>query len=566
MSSVSEMRHLVNKARRENNELTNELNEIKGGISYAYNSWNNLRNYVNNTMDNGTERIKHSHDSITAAYVMQGEIDKMYVLFKNIELANKRIRECNNKKIYDFANYSAVRKIVIAMLDNIELGLVSDETITKAVEMKHLQLPDYWLTCALLSLMAWKNDDKEFADRALARACKLDRKNSAVFFLVFNLRIGRESAALKWFNYYGSCELTGDDQQTLLMLFTIESDAIKQNCSASFVDEIKKFINQVVEDNTKSNGYDEDEIVTDIYRYTRRFLPNENIDYPMLSKYCTEKELLNLLINNAKANIELLSFIQKIVNITDKEKKDYLNSFIIEHIEKPNNIELEVEDKIKYNEYIISNQGDVERAKEQFEKYKSHRENSFDIIKEMIDWIYKPGKEDINPMVKLNLFKLTKNLNSKAFQKHIDVYRSAFKYNYYIKFNDYETNADLRNESGECGKFRNFIDEKKKSLISKIKSWPIFACFGVGILAIIGAVATSAYPLLVLTVAGALGGCGILLGNNIKKKRIITDCENEYVKGEYVIKSILADFRDYLEKYSEYDTYADKIQEEMDKL
>ena len=96
MSSVSEMRHLVNKARRENNELTNELNEIKGGISYAYNSWNNLRNYVNNTMDNGTERIKHSHDSITAAYVMQGEIDKMYVLFKNIELANKRIRECTS--------------------------------------------------------------------------------------------------------------------------------------------------------------------------------------------------------------------------------------------------------------------------------------------------------------------------------------------------------------------------------------------------------------------------------------------------------------------------------------
>ena len=86
---------------------------------------------------------------------------RRYVGLKNIELANKRIRECNNKKIYDFANYSAVRKIVIAMLDNIELGLVSDETITKAVEIKHLQLPDYWLTCALLSLMAWKNDDKE---------------------------------------------------------------------------------------------------------------------------------------------------------------------------------------------------------------------------------------------------------------------------------------------------------------------------------------------------------------------------------------------------------------------
>lgn len=566
MSSLSEMRSLVNEQRRLNNELTSELNTITNGINSAYNRWNNLCNSVSNTMSNGASRVKSSHDAITAAYELQGEIDKMYVLFKNIELANKKIRACNNRKIYDFANYSAVRKIVTAILDNLEMGLVSDATITKAVEIKHLQLPDYWLTCALLSLMAWRNDDREFAEHALARACQLDKKNCAVFFLVFNIRMGRETAALKWFEYYQTCELTGDDQKTFLILFFIVSEAITQNCSATFVSEIKKFINHIVEENMKSNGYNEEEMINRIFRYTRRYVPNETIDYPVLSKYCLERDLLNLEMVNAKANIGILDFILKTVNVTDKEKKDYLNNFIIELVGKPNSVEIEVEDEIKYNEYIISNQGDIEAAKSEFEAYKSHRENSFDIILEMLDWIYKSGVDDVNPMVKRNLFVLTKELNKKSFLKHINVYRSSFKNTYKIKINDYETIADFKNESGECSKFRAFIDDKKNKLLSHVKMWPSFICFGGAVIAGVGAIAIPAYALFVLTAIGALAGGGVILGNNIKRKQISIDCENEYVAGEAIIKNIISDYNQYLEKYNEYDSYAKKIEEEMDKL
>lgn len=566
MSSLSEMRYLVDKQRRINNELNIELNTITNGITGAYNRWNNLCNNVSNTMSTGAARVKNSHDAITAAYELQGEIDKMYVLFKNIELANKKIRACNNKKIYDFANYSAVRKIVTAILDNLEMGLVSDAAITKAVEIKHLQLPDYWLTCALLSLMAWRNDDREFAERALARACQLDKKNCAVFFLVFNIRMGRETAAVKWFEYYQTCELTGDDQKTFLMLFSIVSDAITQNCSAAFVSEIKSFINKMVAENMKSNGYNEDELVDRIFGYTRRFVTNETIDYPILTKYCLEKGLLNLEMMSAKANVNILNFILKTVNVTDKEKKDYLNNFIIEIVGKPNSIEIEVEDEIKYNEYVISNQGDVEAAKSEFEAYKAHRENSFDIVSEMLDWIYKSGADDINPMVKRNLFVLTKELNKKSFMKHVNVYRSSFKNTYKININGYETIADLKNVSGECSKFRAFIEDKKSKLLSQVKVWPPLVWFGGAILSVVGALAIPAYPLFVLTALCIFAGGGFLLGNNVKRKQISTECENEYAAGETIIKNIISDYNKYLEKYNEYDSYAQKIEEEMDKL
>ena len=325
MSSVSEMQWKVNEARRENYELRNELNAIASGISNAYNRWDRLCNNISNTLHNGTKRVEASQNYMNAAYDMQGEIDNLYVLFKNIEMANKKIRECNNKKIYDFANYSAVRKIVSAMLDNLEVSLVSDETITRVVEIKHLQLPDYWLTCALLSIMAWRNNDKALAQQALERACKLDKKETAVFFLAFNLRMGRESAALKWFEYYQTCELTGEDDRTFVLLFSIVNQAINENCSDEVVSKINAFLNRVIEEDLMRSGYSESDMIAKILRHLYRFVPNDTIGYTVLMKYCKERDYLTFQMMLAKANINILDFILKTMHITDADRKDYLN-------------------------------------------------------------------------------------------------------------------------------------------------------------------------------------------------------------------------------------------------
>ena len=73
----------------------------------------------------------------------------------------------------------------------------------------------YWLTCVLISSMAWKNNDRELSDRALARAVRLDKKDSAIFYMLFNLRMGRDEAALKWFYTYQECDLKGSDQTAI---------------------------------------------------------------------------------------------------------------------------------------------------------------------------------------------------------------------------------------------------------------------------------------------------------------------------------------------------------------
>ena len=566
MSSVSDMQWRVNEQRRINSELHSELNAIANGISNTHNKWDRLCNNISNSLNNGAQRVAASQNYMNAAYEMQGEIDKLYVLFKNIEQANKKIRECNNKKIYDFKNYSAVRKIVAAMLDNLEVSMVSDETITRVVEIKHLQLPDYWLTCALLSIMAWRKDDRELAKQALERACKLDKKETAVFFLVFNLRIGRDSAALKWFEYYQTCDLTGEDDRTFLLLFSIVNQAVNEDCSDEVISKVRAFIRRIIDDDIKRNGYSESDMIGRILYYLNRFVPHDTIGYTVLLKYCKERDFLASQMMLAKANIHILDFILKTIHVTDAERKDYLNSFIEEIVKKPNSVELEVEDEICYNELIIKNQGNVEAAQKQFEQIKVHRENDFDIITEMIDWIYRTGKDDnVHPMVRANMFAATKELNQKSVRAFVQSYRSRFKINYDIQINDYATNANLTDFAGEAGKLKNYFESKKAALLRTVKTWPSFLGFGAAALGIVGAVMMSP-AMLVFTVGGAAFGAGYLLYGKSKRKSIIRDHDNEYQVSEGILNGIVNEFVAYRQEYAQYDSYAQKIAEEFDKI
>lgn len=566
MSELSDIRYKINEQQRLNRELNKELGAIINGIQNAYNKWNNLCNNISNTLNNGVMRVNASQSAIEASYELQSEIDEMYVLFKNIELANKKIRECNNKMIYDFANYSAVRKIVSAMLDNVEISFVSDATIAKTVEIKHLQLPDYWLTCALLSIMAWKNNDKALANQALERACKLDKKETAVFFLAFNLRIGRESAAVKWFEYYRSCDLSGEDDKTFLLLFSIVSKALINDYSDETISKIREYINEVINENISQNGYDEAYIVSRIGSYLKRFIPNDTIGYTVLMKHCVERDALVAEMMLAKANINILDFILKTMNVSDNDRNDYLNEFIESTVKKPNKVELEVEDEIQYNELIIKHQGNIEAAQNAFNEIKAHRENEFDIMIEMIDWIYKTNQDDVNPMVKANMMRITKDLNQKSINDHIDRYRKSFRTTYQIQINDYQASANLTDESGECQKLKAFIENKKQNALSTVKTWISIIGFVAAVLSFVGAIAVPAPSLFVFTVVGIAFGIIYLLTCNAKKASIIRDCDNEYVVNETILKSIISEFKDYTNEYKEYDSYAEKIEYEFQQM
>lgn len=564
-SELNALERELIQAQQINRELRGELSTIINGVSNANKELNDYNLKIRSTLDNCNGTMNSSHQRVVDAIALQGEIEVLYTRFKHVELANKKIRECNNKKYYDFSNYRTVRKIVQGIMDNLDVQLVSDKTITKAVEFQHLQTLDYWLTCVLISVMAWRDNDKELADCAMARAINLDKKNSAIFYMLFNLRMGRDEAALKWFYTYQECELKGSDQRTFLMLFSLVSKTLSDNVDENTKNEVFAFIKKVIDVNMKASGYDEDVIVSRIKHYFNRMQPSDQLQYSMLRKCCSEFDQLTSTMMQAKNNINILEFVLKTSNVPEEQKNTFLKGYIDELIASPNQAEKDVYDEIAYNELVIKLEGDVSAAKEQFDAEQTKKANDLNLIAEMIDWIYERESQDVNGQIKLSMFTLTKMLQEKAAEAHVEEYRARRKNNYAATLGEYSTTINFKRENEEYDKIKKFYTEKKDAELTTIKAWPAYIGFAVAVAALIGCFFVGV-GLLVLTLGGAGYGAFKLLSNRSHVKQCLQKCEENIKASSDIMSKLFAEFKQYNKELDEYDTYYEQIKDAFAKI
>lgn len=564
-NQLNQLERELRQVQQYNAELRGELSTVANGVSRAHRNLEDYNTKIRITLDNCNGSMQSSHKRVVDAIALQGDIERLYVRFKNIELANKKIRGANNKKYYDFANYRTVRKIVQGIMDNLDVQMISDKTITKSIEIQHLQTPDYWLTCVLISIMAWRNDDKKLADRAIDRAIKLDKKNSAIFYMLFNLRNNREEAALKWFYTYQECDLKGSDQRTFLMLFSLVSKTLVDTVDEKTKNEIFTFIKKVIDANMRASGYSEDEIVDQICHYFNRMQPSDQLRYTMLRKCCNEFNQLSSVMMQAKSNINILEFILKTVNVPAEEKNTFLKGYIDEIIAIPNQTEKDTYDEIAYNEHIVRLEGDVEAAKECFAAEQAKKASDLNLIAEMIDWLYGCDTQDVNGQIRMSVFTLTKDLQEKAVEAHTEEYRSRRKVNYQVNIDGYSTVVNFKREDEEQEKINSFYNEKRDTAVSTIKNWPAYIGFGVGAAAIAGSFFVG-FWLLILTFAGVGYGAFTLLTNKSKRKQIEMSCDESKKATSAAMRQLFAEFKQYQKELDEYDAYHDRILDEIHKV
>lgn len=564
-SQLSELQSQLRKAERINAELRSELSTIERGVNRAHKDLEDYNGKIRGTLDSCNGTMRSSHQRVIDAIEVQGEIEKMYVRFKQVELANKKIRAANNKKYYDFANYRTVRKIVQGIMDNLDINIVSDKTITKSVEVQHLQTPDYWLTCVLISVMAWRNNDKELAERAIVRAINLDKKNSAIFYMLYNLRMGREDAALKWFYTYQECELKGSDQRTFLMLFSLVSKTLADNVDDSTKNEIFAFINKVIDSNMKAFGYSKTDIVAQIRQYINRMQPSDQLEYSYLRKYCTEFELMSANMMQAKNNINILEFILRTVNVPIEQKNTFLKGYIDELIATPNQSEKDVYDEIAYNELVIRYEGEIETAKEVFAAEQAKKADDLNLIAEMIDWIYERDSQDVNGQIRLNMFALTKALQEQAVDEHVEDYRSRRKANYWVTIGEYSTEVNFKREDEEYSKVSSYFTDMRDRAIASIKNWKAFIGFGVGVAAAACAFFVE-YWLFAVALIGMGYGAGVLISNKSQIKQLEQKCAESIKATNDTLQKLFVEFSKYQTELDEYDSYYERIKNEFNKI
>lgn len=564
-AEVNRLESKLREIERENNKLRSEINSTVNSVNQAERNLADYNQYVKDTLDNATGVINNSIMRAVSAYELQGQIDQLYTRYKCVELANKKIRVLNNKKYYDFNNYRIVRKIVKGMMDNLDLNMVSEAVIYKSIERQHLLIPDYWLTCALISIMAWISDERQLAERAVESAIKLDVKNSSMFYMIFNLRMDRNQAAVKWFLEYQKCELNGSDENTFLVLFSLISKTLSDNVDDETSRLISDYIHRLIVECAEKEGYSEVDIINLIREKMLYLMETEVYDLPFMTKYCNDYRNISKMLNLASNNYNILEFILRIVNVPIEARNTYLKEYLNELLEKPNDMEIATYNEIEYNELVIRMSGDVEGAKEKFKADLKHRESDLNIISTIIQWVYDFSNEDVNGQMRLNMFTLIKTLQEKALESYFNNYRSLYKDMYSVSILDYMTDCNFENEIEEQNKIQKYYSEQQRRELSMIKNWPAYIAFGVG--AACGIAAFFDYLLLL----GGLGigvviGSGVLLSNMFKRKNIILHMQKQKNNVLDILHNLFTEYGKMKELYKGFDDVSGRIVEELAKL
>lgn len=567
-AELSRLEAELRRIEAENARLQGELDRSVSGLNNIHNELRKYQDGVNDALVQANNRLDSSETTAENAYGLQQQIEELYPLYKNMEAADKRIRELNNKKYYDFKNYRMIRKIMQGLMDNLDFNLVRDDLIHKAVEKEHLQAPDFWLTAALLSIMAWKNNDKAMADRAVVEAYKLSPKDCCVFYMIMNLRLGREETALNWLSLYEQQNLKRSDYQTFLMMFSLISKTVYENVSTNVRNRVENFVNRIIRESMEREGYSENQIINQIANNMESSRNNGSYTYPAIQQYSSDYANLTNVLDLAENNYNILEKIRQIINARVEDRNKFLKEYIDKLIEKPNDVEKDTYKEMDYNEKIILFKGDIGKAKEAFDAEQHYEVEDINLIYEMMNWIHSPEKNDVNPQMRNNMFVIMKGFEQSGYELYRQTYMSKVKSVFHIKVNDYESDANLNRPDSEYPKIRSFYNGILSSQLAGIKDTMAYVFFAIAVAAIVGGIFLM--PIIALAAVAAAGfviaGVAKLIGNKTQRANLTKQCENNVQAVNNIVGKMAGEYAKSTQLFNLYDAVCEDILDEFSRV
>jgi hypothetical protein len=145
---------------------------------------------------------------------------------KELQLAETRIVKVRQELETRYGHYGEVRRRAVGVLQALDVGLVTHETIQSTTEDVMMASPRYWLAPALVALAAWIRDDRELAGRALGEALRRDLDKTSLFFSLVLRRYERRAGAARWLGqFFARQDPTALHREFVLILDAVATGA-----------------------------------------------------------------------------------------------------------------------------------------------------------------------------------------------------------------------------------------------------------------------------------------------------------------------------------------------------
>lgn len=283
---------------------------------------------------------------------------------KQVQLAETRIVKVRQQLETEYGHYADVRRRATGILQALDRGLVTHDTIQHTTEDVMMASPRYWLAPALVALAAWSRDDKELAQKALREALERDVDKTSLFYALVLRRQERRDAASRWLHQF----FARQDPGLLGREFVVVLDAF---ANGAFGREARELVNGEIlgwlERFSATAGFDA--LQEQRWRealLTRRPNPGAG-EFPKLAMYCSAWPQLQGSLALARLHQQIINFLNGVYEgelAVPREITEHVDGLLDKLVTRFDDEELPLRRSESELQAIIDTDGDVVRARE----------------------------------------------------------------------------------------------------------------------------------------------------------------------------------------------------------
>jgi len=479
---------------------------------------------------------------------------------KSLQLAETRQGNLKQDLQIKFGYYAEVRRMATGILQGVDTGVVSDDTLKFTTEEVMIKAPGYWLAPALIALVAWVRNDKDAQEKALNEALKRDDYKTTLFFMLVMRRLSRNDASIKWLERYFMHQNPYHlGREFIVMLEAVTTGVFSPAARQLMMINVKKWLDQLTQGDTFIN-----EQKAQWVKFFEALGPLFPHQYPLLAKFSQNWSLLENNLKEAKTHDLLHTHFKHIVSSSAdfsrsvKVQLDEILSLLVSNFDDE---ELPLQEQVRLNQLIIQMDGDKHAAQALINAEKHIFDEQVDFLQLLTNASFNPEQSGATIFTQALAVSICQPWIIEAHDSFTAQSRNRTPQKVELDIDDFKiSTADGSDEKELLQQQENFYKFILKTELAKL-FFPYATVIIAILICFLGIWAFSIH-----VVAGIVGlGIGVVVFwnglNNHKKSKnqLINKLEERKQKAKEVLRGCIAETVDYRKEYAIEDIKAEEV-------
>ncbi len=488
---------------------------------------------------------------------------KADLMQKKLQLAETRVGNLRQDLQIKFGYYAEIRRMANGIMQGVDAGIVSEETIKFTTEEVMIKAPKYWLAPTLVCLSSWISDNRDIAEKALDESLKRDDYKTTLFFMLTMRRLNRIEATKQWVErYFLHQDPKKLSREFVLILEGIVTGIFPPASKQLMMTKIQSWIDLLVAE----PDFVQKQIDTWVmfYKATRPLV--NDMKYPLLRDYAINWNEIQEDLRNVYSNDELNNFFTDILtnNASDiKNITSNLDNILSSLVTNFDDEELPLQREVRLNELIVEFHGDEDEAKSRMQIEEDVYSQEVDFLRLLTNAAFKPEESGASKVTQSLAVSISQPWILEANKKFLAEYRMEQQQDVQFNIDGWQSKTQNGSDEEELILQQDSYYEnirQQQLAANKLNYWSLWIGIGLGLILLMSGGEESLGSAVVSIIIGIV--VFFWQKGNVAKKRVAINEEIDTKKAKYkeVLRGVLAEVVDLKTEIFIEDSKSQKLQ------